>query len=559
MPTIPTSADMTRVMPSPNTNVASYEDRTGAALSQAGHSTLMAGNLITDEANRLANLRATNALVELRRQHNYLQVGEHGYANLKNEDAFAPGVRDKYLGAHKAVVEQLGSKLDRSARARFEQLANREGAEFEAGYLSHAARQVDSFKGVVFSSAVDEGVERMALMSRDPEGMMRARAHLKEVVAARGNEQGIERNVAAMQQLTQEVFTPAHAAVIESYLKDGDAASAQAYLQHVSHEISTPGLRALNNMMKPEIAMATARTISAELFDMYKGGKSAEEINNRKLELTEGKSLDVMRLTEKLHGDNLDASQHDDQVAVGAVMMRGGGLSSPEMRSLAIRNPLLYQKARAQMMSGGADGGGGGVDMGLYARMYEGIGTNPQKYTPETIYSHVGAGLTRAMADKLTTELKSAGKEVARYQLPKALVDEGRPPSAKKTEDFNKYKGHLYVALDQWKRANPGKTPTTEEAKALVRDARADYAVPRGTFLGLDMGTSKSEAWELQQGEGYPIQFGDMPETQGLSHAEKAKAFAFVRKAVADTRNDPRPLDTRSALEVYKKYKDQLE
>jgi hypothetical protein len=56
-----------------------------------------------------------------------------------------------------------------------------------------------------------------------------------------------------------------------------------------------------------------------------------------------------------------------------------------------------------------------------------------------------------------------------------------------KKDDLYAYKGYTTRLLLEWKDANPGKVPTTEEQLAILRSGAKEYVVDRPWYTGGDV------------------------------------------------------------------------
>lgn len=546
MPVLPTAIDLTRASARPSTAVPQYNP--GAveeATANFGREITRTADRVVDIQHRLARLHAQDALVELKRTQNELTFGENGYSRLQNGAAAAPGVYKKYEDLHRAAVSAHAENLSPLAKQYFERDAKEMGDNFQAGFLRHALSEELKHRGAVFNAASEVSAQTAALNYNNPEVLAREKVDRNRILATYFAENGVT-DPKVREALSQKVHGEAHEAVVRAMLTNDDVKGASAYLKENRQEMTHERAQALDNAMKSEVAADDARDIATEMYNMRIKGASEVQIQQRKLELTQGKGSTTSNFVDNVYGDLVRAKETDERRAVGSLILESmnGGLSpkDPRLIDLKINNPALalqVQKAinsQAKAAAGGdAKPGKVVTDMKLYSEISEAI-RNGEDIDENDIYSHAGTRLTNADAKSLAGKLGSRNTTAGKFKIPSTLLNSNTPKSAGNKDRKDAYKGFVELKLDAWKEENPGKIPTAQQQVEILQSASEEYVAVDAGWFGRDV---KEEAYRLEPGVlSYPKRYDTMLE--GFTPEQKAGVFTEYKNRKSKNKNDNR-------------------
>ena len=549
MPTLP-SADQIRLnTPQAATGIVSV-DATAVpnAMARTGQVVERTAERVQNYLDRTAEMHANDALVELKRRQNQLTVGENGYARLQNGAATEPGVYNKYTGMFDRESADLASKLSPQARRKFEAGAKQQRTQYEAGFLTHVMREDLNHRGEVYKANIAVAGETMGLNYNNPEAIIRERANIDKTVAKYVADNGIK-DQAIIERMLQDARGIGHRSVIEAYVGNGQASDAEAYYKAFKQEMLPETAKAIQNMLKPEVANQIGRDLSDKLFQMHMEGKSEVEIFNEKLRMTEGRGREVIQATDALYADRVKAIEVD-RAKIGGDLLVGAwngstSFNDPRLREIDATDPVLGAKLRQQIFSiqkrnAGAGGGPGGaaaakvptqVAMAEYAELVEAIRTtdNPDDKALVTAAIVNSGSLTRgevkqllAMQSRVEQDADKAMSAASRARIPAALVNASMPKSADNMEKKTAYRGFVEQKLFEWKEANPGRIPDYKEQQAILASASEEHVVVGRVW------NSEREAYRLDGGvKSYPRSFANM--LPGRDDDDIVEAYAYVQ------------------------------
>ena len=536
MPVLPTAIDITRAPARPSAAVAQYNP--GAveeATARLGHTITRTADAVVDIQHRIAKLHAQDALLDLKRAHNELTYGENGYARLQNGAAAAPGVYKKYEDLHRAAASKFAEKLNPLARQYFEVEAKDLGDNFQAGFLRHAMSEEIKHRGAVFKSSIDVSAQTAALNYNNPEVLAREKTSRDKLLAnyfaenIPGNDEGDQK---LRLSIMHSVHGEAHEAVVRAMLLNDKVQDAKEYLTANKDEMSSDRFQALQGAMKSEVEADEARDIATEMYNMRVKGASEIQIQQRKLELTKGKSSTTSNFVDNVYGDLVRARETDERRAVGSLLLEAanGGLSpkDPRLLDLRIKNPALALQVQNAMnkQAGGKGSGSKMTDMALYADIADKIRTG-EAVDANDIYGYAGGGLSNADAEKLVGMLEKRNTAAGKFKISSVLIKANKPKSASGNKDRDAaYAGFVESQLAEWKEQNPGKIPTRQEQVEIVQSASEEYvAVDKGWF-SRDV---TEEAYRMDDfSKAYPKRYDGI--LKGWDPELKASAFAAYKK-----------------------------
>lgn len=563
MPRLPDPTQLNRPRLQPATNIVSFEGRQiGQALEQGGRELTRLNERVQNYMDHTAELHARDAAIQLKRAKNQLAVGEQGYARLLNGDATAPGVVDRYRGEFAKQVEDIGKNLSPLARQKFNSMAKESGMRFEADMLQHIVRQDLSHRGEVYRAQVGVIAETMGLNYNNPDAIARERSSMDATVAQFMKDNGIT-DPALQERFLQDARGEGHQQVIQGLLSAGNAAAADEYFQANKLEMTTDKAKSIENMMKPELANQLGQNFALELSQMYASGASATDIMARKMELVQGRSLDVTRMTDSYYKDYVDALEEDrarrsSEILLSAFNGASRSQFQGELRELYRTDPGLALKVEGQLeaiyqRNQKAEAGTDKLDSysqaALYAQLSEAINDPDGPISQDQLVQYA-AMLPKADFKQLLKERNSVLKTAEKASIPKAIIDAGMPKSANDTERKNAYKGFVARQLQEWKQQNPGRIPTPEDQQRIVRSASEEY-VNVGVIFNSKVDAYRVEAEQEKGRKVYPVRYRELLPDAG--EADRIRAFEFVQQVRALQKAGDPPISDAQIIEEWRK------
>lgn len=557
MATLPNPEELQRARLQPATGIVSYQDgQVGAALETAGRVMERTVERAQHFADQTAELHARDAMIQLKRQRNLLTVGDEGYARLQNGAATEPGVLDKYKQKYNTAAGGLAAKLSPIARQKFESMARADAMEYEADILRHMMREDLNHRGEVYNAQVNVISETMGLNYNNPDAILRERASLDRTVADYVAKQGVK-DPALIERMLQDARGRGHQQVITAYLDNGQASNAEAYFNAIKQEMLPEQAKAVNNMLKPEIANAVGREVSDKLFQMHVAGESETAIFNEKLRLTEGRSHDVVRAIDSFYNDRVKALEADRIQASGNILLsvwngeQGSGLRDPRLREIDRTDPILGAKLRGQIeaiQKRNAEPVGGAVkqpvDMALYGQLVDAV--RDGKLTSAEEIAQFAPHLPKSEIKSLMTLQGSLESAAGKARIPTALINAGTPKSAQSDKTRrDAYKGFVELKLQEWKDANPGKVPTLDEQKAIIASASEEHVEVSKYWFNRTV-----EAYRTEGRTTYPKAFGQL--MQGYSADDILAAYSFAQQVRARLTKQDAPVTDAEAIEMWR-------
>lgn len=554
MPVLPSADQLSRARLQPDTSIVRVNTgQVADAMQRAGFEVERVGRQVQQFADETASLHAQDALVELKRRKNQLTVGEGGYAGLQNAAATQPGVMKQYQERFDAAASEIQARLSPAARMKFSNAAKGLKNEFEAGFLTHAMREDLNHRGEVYKANVQVAAETMGINYKNPEALMRERTNIDRTVANYVAQNGIK-DEAVIERMLQDARGSGHEQVINAYVADGLANEADTYFKAIKQEILPEKARAIQNMLKPEVAGQLGRDISDKLYNMHLAGASESDIFDEKLKLTEGKSMDVIRVTDALYNDRVQALDKDRAKQSGAILVSawngGNALNDPRLKEIDASDPVLGAQIRGQIYSIKKRAAAGSApptvsSMAAYSALSDKVREGGMD-NDEIVHYGTLSGLKDATIKSLITMNNSRNDKAASARLNTNLVNAGIPKSARgDREKTDAYKGFVTMKLQEWKDANPGKVPTTEDQRAIISSAAVEHVEVNKYWFNKTV-----EAFRAEGKTTYPKYFGQL--LSGYEDEDILRAYTEVQNARAKMTAKDRNYSDAELIEAWK-------
>lgn len=532
MPTLPNPDAIQRVGVNPSTAIAQYDEtQVGGAMAHAGHVIERTAERTNQIVDNIADTQARGAIAELKRQQNQLTIGDDGYARLQNEAALAPGVTQKYIDLHKTAADGISAKLSPLARQKFGMMAQRQSQVFQAGLLTHQMREDLASQGAVYKANVEASAETAGINYNDPNILLEEKTQLQKTVANYAAKSGFK-DKALIERTYQDAIGRFHQSVINAYVDADQVHKAEEYFKENKQEMTPERAQAVDNMLKPEMANRIGREVSDTMFQMHLEGKSESAILDEQLKLTNGKPSQALTVSKQLYAQRVNALEADRVKASGGILLdafngvKGAGLTDPRLKEIDQQDPSLGLRVRKQLEALAKKTGEGNSSTDkmnnaqLFSQLTDTIrnGEMPEGGLMQYIDRLPDKDIRRLQAMQNSVDT-AAGK----YKIPPALVNAAMPKSANTAPEKAAFKGFIESRLQEWKDANPSKTPTTDEVKDILNSASEEHVVVRSLWVN---GTTS--AFEAGDKSTYPKSFGQ--QMKGYSDDDILSAYAFAQQ-----------------------------
>lgn len=557
MPRLPSPDQLTRDRLQPARGIVNIDmGAQGRAMQEAGQELERINDSVDTYLDQTAELHARDAAIQLKRKQNELTIGENGYAQLRNGAATEEGVLQKYQELHRQAQEQLSAGLNSRARAKFGRMAEDAAVDFQAGVLTHIMREDLNHRGEVYKAQVAVIGETMGLNFNNPDVIKREMAAIDATVADYVHKNGIK-DPSLRERMLQDARGTGHQQVVGGYLEAGDAKAAEQYFNSVRQEMTPEMAKSVHNMLKPQVANQVGREVAGELFKMHLEGKSEGEIFERKLQLTDGKSKEVLSVADSIYNDQVKARNADRVNQSGDILLsfwngeQGSGFGDPRLREIDSADPTfgvqirekmeaITKRRRIEADANRAKEADSPNNMALYAEVVESIRNGNE--TPQSIAQYAGVFKDTDIKGLLKLQ-GSTENAAANYSIPTALINAGMPKSANSTERKAAYKGFVERKLQEWKDNNPGKTPTPAEERAIIESATEEH-VEVGRIWN-----SKVDAFRAEQGKTYPKRLESM--LPNASEDDLIAAYSFLQNIRARMTKDDPPVSDAQILMLW--------
>lgn len=494
--------------------------------SPAGHSALRAtpdtatgkvmlglGVMLQEEADKLDETVALDALNQLQNKQLDLTYGDDGFTKLQGKAVIDRKITDEYPANLQKEVERLqGTIGSTAAKSKFQERAAGLLRQFKVGVYTHAGKETETFQQQAVTGAIATGT-KFAQAGDFAAGI----SHALPVVEAEVARRGLEGDAA--DKFRRDALGPIYSTGIKTMLASGQSSQASELLENAKPHMPADQVAHFDTMVKEQTS-----------YD--KAGALVDEA--RAKGLTEVQAMDFFRAQAK--GDKATAetakglfSQYEnaDRRAEAQVLAplqlsfldSGGGFAA---QAKVIKSPEYInapEKVQVQIRD----------YMTNHARAMQSFGRSEEAYwenkkasdpevltafqnvagSPETLALYDAAQLQVLMLPVLgrtrTADLlkykRIVEEEAKKFKIPKDLVEQAMPPTLQKAktgaqaQQKDRFEGLVTEGLMDWKLANPGKQPDAQQQQEIIAGAARKISTP-GPFFGL--GTAEYNAYEFK-------------------------------------------------------------
>ena len=526
------------------------------ALQGLGQSVQRGADTIDKYMDETAELHARDAAIQLKRKQNELAIGEGGYAQLRNGAATEEGVLTRYQSLNKQAADSLSQGLSSRAKQKFARMAESSSVDFQAGILTHIMREDLNHRGEVYKAQVAVSGETMGLNYNNPDAIARGRSEIDATVAEYVQKNGIK-DPSLRERMLQDARGAGHKQVVNGYIQAGRARDAQEYFKSVEQEMTPETRKAVDNMLKPQVAHEVGKDVAGQMFDMHMNGATESEIFEEKLKLTDGMSPETIRAADQIYNGQVKAREADRVNRSGEILLSfyngegGSGANDPRLREIDAADPTFGVQIREKMdaiqrrrLAAAKAARAGEPDapsnMALYAELTESIRAGNE--TPQSIAQY--AGTFKDTEIKSLLNLRASSETAAgKYKINTALINAGMPKSADDAERKAAYKGYVEQKLQEWKDNNPGKVPTPSEERAIIASASAEH-VEVGRIWN-----SKVEAYRADGRKTYPKSMETM--LPNANEDQLVSAYSYLQNIRSRLTKDDPPISDAEIIRLW--------
>lgn len=546
MATLPNPDELARVAPNPKRSVSQYNPTVDSQADIALGNTVV--DIATREIKRIDDLKASDAETELMRKE--LELGEQ-YKGVKGGDVLKPEFHKGYKERYEDSVKQIESTLSTPAqKARFQELAKRRSVGFDASRITYAMGEAEQFEKIQHGSRIQVLTDTAAAQYANPEVIASTATQLDNEIVKWGISRGMT-DPAVAQAYAREVKGNFYSALIEKALVDNDTTTANSLYAASKGLLSTEQSKSISNQLKVGNDFKEGQTLAIAAQKMVQEGASAAEVE---LFVANASSPGAYSAAQTIYGNLQQANKQAQDEAFGGVLemyhqsgsngkakakvlgSREYAKLSPDQRVKVIdyleadvqqdktqaradiqfgwasedRKEAKVTKAREKKYNSDAA-------MATFAQAI--MDPNLKDKTRAEIWS-LAPEIGVANVGKILTEHKSVNEDAKPLTMDKDLLEAAKPSELKKdskTAKGDAYDGFAKAALMDWQANNPGKKPTLEEQKAILRSANSEYNLP-----GRAWGTNTYKVYE------------EVPEKRSAEAAEKR---AIIQAAAAKGKN----------------------
>lgn len=564
MAILPNPEELQRVAPRPNRTVAGYQPGIEAdANTQLGNKIAA---MAEAETQRLDAVMADDAETKLMQKELELQ---QEYQQVKGEGVMTPDFHRSYQDKYNAFKEEISRGLSTPAqRNRFETTAGRRSIGFDAHRVSYAMGEAERFEGVQHESRIKVLTDTATAQYANPAAVASANAQLNDEIVKWGVKQGMsDPDIAAA--YSKKVNGNFYSALIEQALINNDTSTANTLYAASSRFLSEEQNRSISSQLKVGNDYTEGQRIAVEAQAMVVAGKPMAEVE---LFVAKARTPGAYNAAQTIFTNLQQANAKAQAEALGSVtrMYHESGsntgakqkvLGSAEFKRLTdeqrtkvydyidadlqqdksqVRADIQFQWSRESHQDA------------VLARKDAAVArAEAKKYKSPEVMAEFAKTITDknlknksrdeiwgmaptlgiSNVEKILSEHETLSKGAKSISLDKDLVKQGMPPEGfKNKQTAAAYEGTVKTLTMEWEAQHPGKQPTLEESKAIIRAANTEYSISSKWF-------------------GSDYMMYDEPPTKEAHAAEAAAKRDIIRDAALKGKT----LTTKQIDEIYVK------
>lgn len=503
MPRLPAPEDYGLSTPRPSrgvTEISPVQVRPDLATGKAMQDI---GALMQQEAEKLDETVALDALNQLQNKKLELTYGDNGFSKIQGKGVIDGKITNTFPAQLQNEITRLeGTIGSQGAKLKFQTQASGLLRQFKAGVYTHAAKETETFN-IATDNAQVETARTMAF-NGDLKG---AEAYASQALARVIARQGLEGEAAT--EAARKAMGPVYAAAIDGALKAGKSGEALAIFEASKGAMTEAQIEKYSNQIKTKNDYVRGLEISAQVKGEGLSGSKAvariQELAAGNKEMAENARIDFEH---KVALDKVDL-----QNTLGEVekVFQDGGFSYKSMQQAMqtdafTKLPLHEQaKIRKQMKAEAEHTITFGQHQQAYwdARRLE----NPERMAEYMALLDNPTALMAYTDGQILTMREAYGREAVtrllalkhqtkthadKFSIPKDFVEAAMPPEIRKpktpvdTLRRDRFEVIVKESLKDWQLANPGAIPDETAQKTILESAGAKVTATNRWLPGSD-------------------------------------------------------------------------
>lgn len=466
-----------------------------------GKALLGIGAMLQEEADKLDETVALDALNQLQNKQLDLTYGDDGFTKLQGKAVIDRKITDEYPANLQKEVERLqGTIGSTAAKSKFQDRAAGLLRQFKVGVYTHAGKETETFQQQAVTGAIATGT-KFAQAGDFAAGI----SHALPVVEAEVTRRGLEGDAA--DTFRRNSLGPIYSTGIKAMLASGQSGAAKDLLADAKPWMTSQQVEHFSGMVKTQsdydvagqwVDEALAKNMKpAEAYDYFRkkgaGNKDAVETARGQFE----------------HYVALKAKEDAEGAAPMMIGFHDGGASFAAKAAVVKSPAFINAKPEVQVklldyMDSHAKAtlqfGQSQHDRAERKKMEDPnvlIAFQNLADSPEVLLAYSDAHLQGAylpiLGPQLTAKLVSYKNQVkgetTRFKIDKALVDQALPTALQKAtgdkeqDQKKRFYGLVSEGLIDWKLQNPGKLPDQDQQTGIIRGALREVQ-QTGTWWG---------------------------------------------------------------------------
>lgn len=511
MPRLPAPEDFGMSAPRASRGVTEISPVVGRPDLATGKAMQDIGALMQQEAEKLDETVALDALNQLQNKQLDLTYGDNGFTKVQGKGVIDRKITAEFPTQLQTEAERLAGTINSPrARAAFEARAGGVMRGFKANVYTHAAKETETYQQQAFQGAVATGV-KAAEAGDFAAGVSHVLPVLEAEIARRQLPQD------AADDLRRETLGAVYSTGITKALTDGRPAEAKALLETASPWMTPKQTEHFGKMVKEQTSYDKAGQLAdyarasgmteAEAYTYFRkeaaGDKDTAETAKgifgqyrAMQDRDDAKTLAPLQLTFLEQGGNFAAQ--------AKIIKSPGYINAPERVQVQIRD-YMTSHARAMQSFGRSEEAYWENKKATDPEVLVAFGNIAN--SPETLVQYDDAQLQvamlpvlgKVMTSKLLQYKHQVAGEAQKFKIPKDLVEQAMPPELQKpktgvqAQQKDRFDGLVTEGLMDWKLANPGKQPDQQQQKEIIAAAARQISTP-----GMIFGTNEYPAYAFK-------------------------------------------------------------
>lgn len=489
MAKLPAPEDYGMSSPRPSRGVTEISPTRVAPDLATGKVLMTLGDMMQQEAEKLDETVALDALNQLQSKQLDLTYGDNGFTKVQGKGVIDRKITQEFPTQLQQEVTRLeGTIGSAAARAKFQAQANSVVMGFKRGVYTHAAKETETFHQQTFQGTVSTGVK-----AAEKGAWVDGVSDVLPVLEAEIQRRGLDGDAA--DALRREALGPVYSAGVKQLLKAGQSGAAKDLLENAKPYMTPQQVEHFSEVVKTQsdydmagqwVNDARAKNMKpTEAYDFFRekgaGNKDAVEtargqfdyyVAQKAKEEAEG----AAPLMLNFHGQGANYAAKANVVKSAAFID-----SKPEVQVKLL--DYMEQHARSALSFGQSQ-----QDRAERKKMedpsvliaFQGLADSPENLLAYSD-AHLQGVYLPILGPQLTAKIVAykhqVEKETTHFKIDQKLIAQALPASLQQAkgdqeqDQKKRFNGLVTEGLVDWKLQNPGKIPSQEEQNRIIESA----------------------------------------------------------------------------------------